>query len=437
MSMNIMKTENEMPKQWPATGQDVFNHLAKHGTSNIQIQAVIRLEGRLDEVLLKKAVRLSLDAEPILGCQFIEDEKTAYWQRFENLDKLSWFEFKQAKDEEEAVMQFLRSSFPLEGQQILVRLIRLEQADVIGVKINHAASDGRGAKDYLELLAEIYTKLSRNSSFSVTPDLEKRRDQKHYFDAQGISEPMALFNPQSETLPPTWAFPHHGINQGKMHIAVRRFDNKAFDAIKAFGGRHGVTLNTVILTAYYRSLFKLLGSPYGEEMEIYVTVDLRKFFGEDKKQAISNLSSFMHARLASIEEESFEESLKRTAKMIDGLKHNQAELPGAVVMEALGSIDFSNAFGFLQGARQQAVDTGKSSPLLSNIGIIPTLYFGEQAASHAYIVTPAMYAPGFMMSASTYQKTLTLEVSYCEPSHEKEEVELFLTQISDELKSLV
>lgn len=52
------------------------------------------------------------------------------------------------------------------------------------------------------------------------------------------------------------------------------------------------------------------------------------------------------------------------------------------------------------------------------------------------MVTPAMYAPGFMMSVSTYGRTLTLEVSFYEPSNSKEEVEACLGHIEKELRSL-
>jgi NRPS condensation-like uncharacterized protein len=50
------------------------------------------------------------------------------------------------------------------------------------------------------------------------------------------------------------------------------------------------------------------------------------------------------------------------------------------------------------------------------------------------MVTPAMHAPGFMLGAGTYDRTLTLEVSFYEPVHRKEEVEAFLEYIEMELK---
>lgn len=41
-----------------------------------------------------------------------------------------------------------------------------------------------------------------------------------------------------------------------------------------------------------------------------------------------------------------------------------------------------------------------------------------------------------MMGVSTYNRTLTLEVSFYEPSHRKEEVEAFMDLMEKELNSL-
>lgn len=75
-------------------------------------------------------------------------------------------------------------------------------------------------------------------------------------------------------------------------------------------------------------------------------------------------------------------------------------------------------------------------PLLSNMGVINPLQFGRIAATDAYIVTPTFSAPGFMLAVSTYNRTLSLEASYYEPCHKKEEVEAFMDLMERELKSL-
>lgn len=84
----------------------------------------------------------------------------------------------------------------------------------------------------------------------------------------------------------------------------------------------------------------------------------------------------------------------------------------------------------------QFIETGKFSPVLTNMGIINPLLFGQISANDAYLVPPTINVPGFLLGVSTYNKTLTLLVSYCEPSHRTEDVDALMDFMADELNSL-
>lgn len=428
--------ENEIPNILPVNGHDRFNYSLKHFSSNIQIQAVVSFDQYLDADILKKAVSLSLDAEPVLGCRFFEDEKQPYWQRFEQPDKIPWFESVQKDNKQEAVEQFLKSQFIHEGQQLNVRLIRAQAGDSLCVKICHACSDAGGLKEYLQLLAGIYTKLEQDPHYKPEPNIQGRRDQKHYFEALGIEDPIKLFDPQAQLPPPTWAFPYHDLEYKEMRIAIRHISNEAFERLLTFSKAHEVTINTILLTALYRSLFELINPPPGEEMGVGVTMDLRQAFSGSPNQTICNLSITMEPRIPKVDQESFSETLTRVSASVAGLKNARADLRGAVAMEVFAGIEYSQFIGIIQAVWQQMIATGKSDPALSNMGIIPSLQFGQFAANDAYIVTPRIYAPGFLLAASTYNKNLTLGVSYCEPAHRREEVEACLELMVKELSSL-
>ncbi|MEQ8176579.1 MAG: condensation domain-containing protein [Syntrophomonadaceae bacterium] len=431
-----MNRHCEIPEILTVNGHDRFNYTLKHFSSNIQIQAVVSFGQCLDVETLRKAVRLSLDAEPVLGCRFIEDEKQPYWQRFATMDEMPWFEFGQEANRKESVEQFLKSPFSFEGQQLNVRLIRTQEGDSLCVKICHACSDAGGLKQYLQLLAEIYSNLLKDPNYKPVPNTEGRRDQQHYFTALGIKDPLALFNPQAQVLPPTWAFPYHDLEYKEMHIAMRQIKEEAFEKIIAFGKTHGVTVNTIILAALYRSLFELIKPESGEEMGVGMTMDLRQAFNGRPNQAICNLSTTIEPRIPKVDQESFMETLTRLSESIAGLKNTRPDLSSAVVMEVLGAMDYSQYVGIIQAVWQQMTETGKSDPTLSNMGIISPLQFGQILANDAYIVTPRIYAPGFLVGVSTYNKTMTLEVSYCEPAHRREEVEALLDYITVDLCSL-
>lgn len=297
--METLILDDGIPTIQPVTGLDRINYLYKYGHSNIQIQAIITFDQHLDADVLKKAVRLSLDAEPILRCQFIENDKQPYWQPFENPDTIKWFEFVQNDSKQAAIEEFLKSPFYYEEQMLSVRLIRVNDNDVLCVKICHACSDGGGLKQYLQLLAEIYSYLLKDSRYKPEINMKRRLDQKSYFEALGIKEPLTLLDPNARPLPATWAFPFYGTESKEVHISMHRFNGESFDRIRAFGKTHAATINTIILTSFFKGMFQLLNPPSGEDQEIYITVDLRRYFKTNPSQDICNLSVGMNPRVCS------------------------------------------------------------------------------------------------------------------------------------------
>jgi len=425
------------PTITPATGFDRACYLLGYGYYNMQIQAVITFEQHLDTDVFKKAVRLSLDAEPVLRCQFIEDDKQPYWQPFENPDGIQWVEFVLNDDKQAAIEQFIKSPFYYKGQMLNVRLIRTADNDIICVKICHACSDAGGLKAYLQLLAEMYSSLLKDPQYKPEPNTKRRMDQKSYFEALGIKEPLALLDPHAQPLPfATWAFPYYGFESKEMHISMRRFADESFDRIRAFGKTQAVTINTVILTSFFRSMFKLLNPPAGDDREICLTMDLRQFFKTDPSQDICNLSVTIASVTCRVEEEAFLGTLKRVSRSIDELKQSQVELPQTVRIEAQEAIEYAQLRALFQAARPQVLEIGKLSPTLTNTGIISPLQFGQISACDAYLVPPTIYAPGFLLGVSSYNRTLTLLASYCEPSHRGQDVNALMDFIVDELSSL-
>ncbi|WP_157833528.1 condensation domain-containing protein [Desulfotruncus alcoholivorax] len=377
-----------------------------------------------------------MDAEPILRCQFIENDKQPYWQPFQNPDAIQWFEFVQNDSKQVAIEQFLKSPFYCEEQMLSVQLIRVNDNDTLCVKISHACSDAGGLKQYLQLLAEIYSNLLKDSRYKPKPNTKRRLDQKSYFEALGIKEPLTLLDPNAQALPATWAFPYHGVESKEMHVSMRRFSGESFDRIRAFGKTHAVTINAIILTSFYRSMFQLLNSPAGDDREICVTMDLRRYFKTDPSQDICNLSVVMTPRVCRVEDEPFKETLRRVSESIEELRNTQVELTRAVGIEAQEAIEYSQLLTLFQAAMPQLIETGKFSPVITNMGIISPLQFGQIPAYDAYLVPPTIYAPGFLLGVSTYNRTLTLLVSYCEPSHRTEDIDALMDFMADELNSL-
>ncbi|PKM94687.1 MAG: hypothetical protein CVU84_09225 [Firmicutes bacterium HGW-Firmicutes-1] len=422
-------------KIFPLNGQDRFNYLASFKSFNAQIHAILTFQEHLDIELLKKAVRLSIEAEPILSCGVVEEDLVPFWRSFDNLDTIEWFTFVESNEVEYKTQEFLQKPLGLEGQQQLyVQLIRSVDEDVLGVKMNHASADGGGVKEYLILLAGIYTRLCQEPLYQPQINYDARRDQKNYFDTLGISEPITLFNPDQSPELPTWTFPYQNLDIGSMFVSKRRINGENYRRLLEYSKEQSVTVNTIILTSLYRSLFKLIRPPFEEEMEINVTKDLRREC--TCKQTICNLSSKLSMRIPRLQEETYVSTLKRVDFEMKRMKERDSGLDTALFFEVLGVIEYAQAIEILDGLKQQAIESGKCTPFLSNMGVIQPLNFNFVQAKDAYMLTPYMYAPEFMLGVSTYKETLTLAVSYSEISTRKEDVETFLQQMYEELTEL-
>lgn len=129
MSYEKLEYMLKIPKIFLANGQDWANYIGHFWNVNMQIQIILEFEDMLDINCMKQAVRLSVDAEPILGCKFVEKEHLPFWERFENIDAINWFILEESHDKDQALKNTLAQPFDSEEQQLQVKIIRSDEAE--------------------------------------------------------------------------------------------------------------------------------------------------------------------------------------------------------------------------------------------------------------------------------------------------------------------
>jgi NRPS condensation-like uncharacterized protein len=87
---------SDSPQTIPATGTDVAVSITRAVTRQ-RIGVRLVFSGALDGELLRRAVRLTLDAEPVLGCSFVI-ARTATWRRIADLDAVVPFSLVRTSD---------------------------------------------------------------------------------------------------------------------------------------------------------------------------------------------------------------------------------------------------------------------------------------------------------------------------------------------------
>ena len=416
----------------PLTGQDIFNYLSGEIACN-QIHMVIELEDYLDRKCLEEAIRVIIDIYPILGYQIEENEDGCYFRRAPgstDMELCPAYHTGQMADDLETFISCAHDA----RQHPMVRhaIFRQGSTDTLCIKINHACCDGGGLKEYALLLASVYSDLQMKHNRRIE-NRDTERGTQSIFKNMGISDPLSLWNPGAMSNPPRIPFPFNSQDNKENSRAYSCLKNIPMNKLKTFAHSNGGSINDILLAAAFHALFQATRAEDGTTATISTTADLRQFLPEDERRIVANTSSSFDVVLKNKAGEKFADTIGRIAEVTRRGKENQAYIPIAIFFEVLQSMGITAARNWFQGACQASKEAGIGTMFLSNLGVIEPLSFGLVPAAHAYIVTPAMFAPGLMIGASTYNDRLTLVVNYYRSDLRKEIAQSLLDDMKKNL----
>ncbi len=429
---------------FPANGHEIYNYVARYGVSNLQIQAVLKLDGRLDFDKLNRAVRLSVDAEPIFKSRFIETDPP-HWEPLENIGVVNFCSLQVVDDIDSAVQYFIESTVNLDKDPMLnVKLFRSEQYDVIALKVNHTCCDGAGVKEYIQLLAEIYCAIDKeDGAYIPAPRVGGRKDQDLLFKQLGVTNMKSLFTPGMDLFQPLWPFPWEPCGSNITCMSKCKSPAGFIEELKEYGKAKGATVNDLILTACYRAMGNMKQPIYGVPMEIPLTVDLRRYLPDHKTKAIRNFSGSIGTKLELIINEPFNETLGRVVSMMKDIKNSYPGLQSAIGLERIEKTSFHEILSYYQAVMEtKKIDSfcplycgDRCVPTLSNLGYISKalIKFGEITVDDSYMLPPIVRAPGLLLLASSYNSVLSLSAGFFKSTISRENVERLLNKIMEEL----
>jgi NRPS condensation-like uncharacterized protein len=427
--------KNGMTNKIKTSACDMLNYLLRTGTDQ-QVNFVFHLNGNINDKMMKKAVRLSMDAEPVLGCKLIIKKKRAYWERREDIEKLDYFKLIKTRKPEKELKKFVLSQIDPTTESILkIRVYRAE-TDTLVIKSDHTVMDGGGFYDYLTLLCTIYNKLLENPNFSVEPNTVSQRGlkqvMKHY---NLIKKVRSLVSDKGYN--PTWSFPNIGTGRTEKNYVLRKISKERFERIKAYGKNYSSTINDVFITAAFRALFVMHKPPKHKAMKLAIPTDLRVLMPGKKANSVTNLVSATFVDLKNKPDESFDEMLIKVNKQMIRKKEILLGLGQMFAINNIFRLRYSIVEKLTKWYYGRLYKKGKSHPIITNVGRIdnPKRFFGEVAVEDAYLVTPVNWSPNFSMGISSYDKQITLSIGFCEDSYEKQTVEYFLDLLLKELPS--
>ncbi len=435
--------QSALPSRFPATPNDIATAVARQIGQHMEIGCHLAFGERLDEDVLRRAVRLSLDAEPILGCAYVTEALRAWWERLpeEVLDARSPFSIAESATPDADAIAFQCQPVDDAGPQVAVHLLRSAGGDHVSIRISHVVADGQSMKQYAYLLAELYSRLLAEPDYTPAPNLSARPSSTDVW--RGLTPEQRRHAKQSPKMTmPNWLLPRKGntgLGRTLQELTVAR---ERFSTLKEYGRLRDATLNDLLVTAFFRALTDRYPAPAGRAMSLPFSAEHRRYLSDSRALPISNLAITIWLGVAHVPGESFDQTLAQVRHQTGawrsalwGVKDAAQATRLAGLGPAITGCVMRAVSGIGAGAKSEK---GRTSPVFTNIGVLDDsrLAFGSAVPSSARVGGPAAFGASFVPTISTYRNAVTISMGFCGEDTDPAAVEGVLARMAEELRTL-
>ena len=402
-------------------------HIADH-----QIRLILHFDSFLDEKVLKNAVKITFENNPIASANYIESKKKALW-RFSEIDMDKLYSFYTCQYPEPFIqVAALKQINVFAEPQLTITFIR-SKTDVLILNCNHAITDAAGVKDFVYQLAENYSYLSQNKEV-YRKNYAPSRSLKVLSKKLGPKEKLSVFKRalSNKKVAPTFKREMDLGDLGNPGFKSYTINPDGFSEIKEFGKKYSATINDVLLTVMYYTL-KRVSKNSNKTNRLSYSSDLRPYLNQGNYDVLSNFSAIHNIDIDNTQD-SFVGLLKEISKITAikrQKKYSLADFPimavlfKTVPLKKLKGI-FHKEFDKIKEGRTNA------APSLSNTGIIEEtkVGFDNIFPVRAHMLGGINHPCLLQVVVSTYKKHLTISIG----SYYSRKNTIFISNFIEELK---
>ena len=263
------------------------------GISTSGIHCILSFDGRIDADRVVRAVRLTMDAEPILGCRWVEHWFRPSWRRRDDLDHTQVCEIRESSNCWADVERFV--AFPAD-LPLRVLLLRGDN-DVLCIKLDHRAGDAGAVKEYVYLLADVYNRLRDDPYYVPMPSVDGSRGMRQVRDRFSFREKLRIARQSLSELRQakaagTWKFPR-AQQTAPLEFAFLRLDATRVRSIFEYALRQRTTMSQVLVAAFFLTICHARPQSSDRPLPIIVPVDLRRHLPSKQALGLGNLAGFV------------------------------------------------------------------------------------------------------------------------------------------------
>lgn len=398
------------------------------------VHVELHYDFEIDLDALKTVLICFFERAPVFHSSFKDNRVAPYWQIEDyTIDEVLTVSY--PEDVEKAVDEFLTQYIPPESKlQMKVGVFYHDGKTVLCIVENHMCMDGGDFKYFLKALCEGYTEFVENKKSPVALRQGSRSYTAVYEDFSQTEQRMAKNLYKNVCAKDDHKFPLTQDNiRDESFIARRKMPASVFEQIKAVGKKHGATINDMILTSYFYSLYEIAGYPKKDSVTISCAIDLRRHIADNSDDGLTNHTAFMQCNIPELGDNIF--------KTLEYVVASSEKFKNDKFMGLYGLPLLNMGYSILpHGASESIIKIGYSNPLLamSNIGIldVKALSLCGNEPTDGFMTGAVKYKPFVLLSVTTMRKEITLSMCVRGNERDKEIVNNFLELCDKNLLTL-
>lgn len=419
----MTSSTEETPVRLPAEFPDEMLTISREFGAPSYVHLFLTYPERLDAERLARAVRLLVDAEPVLGCTFEATGAGSFWRRHAEPDSIRWLEVATAPDLDTAVSSVLTTEQVPTDRTIVVRLFSLPEHDLLAVTIDHAAGDGRAVVECAYNLAEFYSILRDRPDYRPIANKTARdgfewqqgltlRDKARTLMRDVGS--VGRLGRRSSGMPHGHSFETwKAVPRTSPGFVDRRIDPSDMEVIGRLARSNASNVFTVLVAAMARAFVDFAGADANRPFHVQTVTDLRRFAPVHERPPIRNMVASASLVFDPAHDKPFAATLDNAKREVERLKTGMRGAMNPVAVWLLRRLSYATKRRLSEKAFRGKFRN--AIPLtFSHAGVVEEdrVRFDGTAPERALLIGGCLPMPVLLIVGLEYRRTLSLSVGF-------------------------
>ncbi len=408
---------------------DFFSELLC-GFSDQMIHLVIMLDGQLQYDTLVQAVVLATEAEPITRSRLVQHNDMLWWEKIPQVEESNLVIRKNVSDPIRSLDQAISIQIdPFTGP--LVQAVYLhhtkDQNGILVLNAHHTSMDGRGMKDFANLILTLYRSMVNREEIHLCPS---RISQRCLPRVSSLIPDLVCPRSSLVAWSGKFSVPLRSLESEEKKFSLLLMNRERVHTIQAVRKKWGVTMNDLLLAAVSQVCSTLMKSDDTRAISLLHTIDLRRYLTEVPDRSVLNYSTAFEVTVPVESGESLEETTSRTHDLMTLIKTQHPGIEAVLEAERLYDAGYTSAHQEMQHQWEGILAEGKRSPLYTNTGIIaPKNLDPGIPVSHAFLLPTHNHPPGFCFAISTFGEEITWSSCYSTPAFDPDYIRMMYASL--------